>query len=557
MKSDSVDIDMPVNSPSRKESTGYAYPSNSRFLRLFIGSTWAILFLCIIFQIIFFWSTNNAFAIICVMLVWSLTTFIFFRGNRLKAFPISSFLVISFALTQFYFPLLFTSIENKPVIFNLELAQQVFIHSLGIFLVLLISHYAYSKIPVKRNHTSFLYRLSFFTSPSYIQIWLMGLIGIGISYYLYFINPSIVRESVGSPINKFLQSLIPFSYAPFFIPLAKLYGKEKILSRKGWIALGFYTILLFAISIGRNSRGAFMIGFTSVGFGYLLGLMLGFFTTKIFTLRNALIALVSLWVITGPMADLGTAMVIVRDGRTDVNADQLVKLTLIAFQDKKSIELRRKDDMESETDWDERYLNNVFTARFSNLKFADASLVMASRTGEKNPAMIDFSIKNVLAALPDPVVKALHFDVDKNDVLGLSFGDFIYILAGGPEYARGNFKTGHMSGTGMAAFGWWYLALLGVGMVPVFWLLDKLVFVQHNMQKKAYRIRFSFCSLLGLITVFQFLPSESVVSIAAFLMRGWPQIVFLYFILFHFTRIIVIFLNKLGITANTNSKAFL
>ena len=52
-------------------------------------------------------------------------------------------------------------------------------------------------------------------------------------------------------------------------------------------------------------------------------------------------------------------------------------------------------------------------------------------------------------------------------------------------------------------------------------------------------IQFSFCGLLALNAIWGFLPGESVVELAAFLIRGWLQRVLLYFVMFQITRIMV------------------
>ena len=72
----------------------------------------------------------------------------------------------------------------------------------------------------------------------------------------------------------------------------------------------FYAMLLFGISVAQNSRGTFMVGLTTPVFAYALGLLLGVYKTRIITVRNVFVAAVAIWVLTGPFADLGTAMVI-------------------------------------------------------------------------------------------------------------------------------------------------------------------------------------------------------------------------------------------------------
>lgn len=517
--------------------------NGDNFLRIASKWSWIILIICVVYQIIFYPGFSNFFALGCIIFAWLMVTAFFFRLEFVRKNPFSMMLITGFTATQFYFPLLFTTIENNPVVFNLDIPEQVFLHSTAALLVVILAHTVYRLLcPLNKTRSnSILDKLSFFQAPSDFQLWLMGFIGLAATYYVFFNSPGVVREVSGAATDKkIFQNLIPFSYAPFFIPFGKLYGSKLTSSRKVIVMLIGYTILLFAMSIGRNSRGAFMLGFTSVGLAYALGLMNGIWKARLFTLKNAIIGSLVFWLLTGPIADLGTAMVIVRDERSNVEASDLIGRTLETFQDKRAIQLRRWDDNLQESDWDERYLNNIFAARFANLKFNDVSLVQAEKIGSKNQDMFDFSTDYIWGILPDPIIKALNPKVDKEAVYSISFGDYIYYLAGGEWEISGGFKTGHFSGTGMAAFGWGYLLILGFAMIPIFFLLDRFVLIKKLSQTletntQIIDVRYSFCGLLALTSVFQFLPSESVVTIFSFLLRGWLQTIIIYFLVFHFS----------------------
>lgn len=521
------------------------------FLPKLILWSWIIFGVSVTFQCLNFWSPENFFAICCIALTWFILTHTFLLKEKLEAYPLSSFLIIGFTSTQLYFPLVFTSLEFKPVVFNLELPYEVFLHTTAAFFVLIIAHYIYSYIPVNKNRgaDSLLYKAGFFDTPAEISLWIMGAIGLLANVYVLAANTNVSVEVSGNAGDKFIQSLFSFSYAPFFIPFYGLYGSNKIASKKLIPLLIAFTLALFLISIARNSRGAFMIGFTSVGFSYLLGLFLGIFKPPKIAYKMVILSCLGFWIITGPLADLGTAMVIVRGDRNDISRAELIDLTISAFSDKEAINLRRLEDMEFESDWDERYLNNVFTSRFSNLKFNDASLVQAAKIGDNNPLMYNYSIDYIWGALPGPVLKIVKPDLDKESIYSMSFGDFIYSLTGAGAKVAGGFRLGHFAGTGMASFGWWYLAILGLGMIPVYFLFDKLsIKRQINFMRgklKSERVNFSICGLLCLTSIFQFLPTESVVGPATFLIRGYIQLLILYWFIFQLTNAIIYLIKKI------------
>lgn len=516
------------------------------FLRSALKLGWAVLIICGIIQIFFFVSLVNLLAIGAVILGWLILSKVFLTPSMLTTYPLSTFVITAFVAGQLYLPLIFTTLEGKSLVNNLELPEQVFLHSIAQLAVLTLFHKFYRQLSRTSGGTSFslLGKLGFFTPPTHLQMWAMGFVGIGATFYIYFTGTDTGWQVTGSPIEKLIQALMPFSYAPFFIPFGELYGNKQKLSKKIIFYLLMYAVLLFAVSIGRNSRGAFMFGFTSVGFGYILGLLLGVYKSKFFTLKNIFFAGILFWLLIGPIADLGTAMVIVRGERQeqDLTGAELIDRTLETYWDKDAIVARRLEDSDVpwEPDWDERYLDNIFIARFANIKFNDLSLIQFNKLGEVDPDMMNYSIDFLLSQLPEPVLQRFGLDVDKEAVLTFSFGDYLYLLAGGNGVPQG-YRTGHLAGTGMATFDWWYLLILGVGMIPVFWLLDKF-FMRKTLkpEESPNRInyQFSFCGMLYLTDIYQFLPPESVVNIGVFLMRGYIQLVVLYFVVFHLTRFV-------------------
>jgi hypothetical protein len=290
-----------------------------------------------------------------------------------------------------------------------------------------------------------------------------------------------------------------------------------------------------------NSRSSFMLGFTSIALSFTLGLMLGIIKTRLFTIRNLILAGIVVWIFTGPMADLGKAMVVVRSQRSEISRLDLVTETFRVFTNKEALGKFTDPETWNSGDWDETYLNNIFLARFSNLKFNDLSLIQATKIDSHSSSVYYYSIARIWATFPAPVLNTFDIEVDKSLVNGSSFGDYLYFKAGAGEQVLGGMLTGHFAGTGMAAFGWWYLLILGIGMIPIFLLFD--VFFMKNDSgfsssgtKHQTRLYFSLCGLMNLTPVFMFLPAESVITIATFLIRGWIQIIFLYWVLYQITR---------------------
>lgn len=510
------------------------------FLRQAVIASWIILIICVIYQVVFFPEIINLIAIVSAITAWALTCMIWLKTNILRKYLISAFMILGFVSSQFYFPVVFTTLEDKPVTYNLDMPEDVFLHSSLCFLVLVVAHavYRYSRRLSFQRSTSLMSGLGFFDPPSHLQVWIMGLIGMASSFYVYFTSPDIGREITGAAEDKLLQGLVPFTYAPFLIVVARLYGNQEKVHKGFTPLIILYAVALFAVSIARNSRGAFILGLTTPVFAYVLGLMLGVYKNKLITFKNVVLAAAAAWVLVGPLSDLGTAMLIVRGSRTDVSPTELVVATLDALDDKAAIEARRKDDADAsmDWDWDERYLDNLFTARFSNIKFNDSNLITSTKVGQYDPDMQQYSLDAFIAIFPQPLIDLFDLDVDKDWILSMSFGDFMYALSGGQGTLEG-YRTGHVAGTGLAAFGWWYLALLGISAIPLFYLNDKLVKNRLNVAAgdngSINRTYVSMCAVLFLTTFFQFMMLESVVQIMTYLVRGWLQMVALYFIIYH------------------------
>ena len=518
--------------------------SHDLFVKRMLRLSWALLLVASYFQLIYFPTSNNIWGLICVNLAWYLFTTIFILNKIFYLYPLSTFLILGFVTTQFYLPLVATIAEGKPLIFNFKQPIDVFLHAMLAFFVVLVAHYIYRQISVNPNQKfkPFFNKIGIFTPPREIQLWLMGFIGLASMYYIFYYLPSMNRETSGS-INKLIQGFVPFSYAPFYIPFGKLYGiKNKNININTNLILKLicFTIVLFIVSIGRNSRGAFMLGFAAVGFVFFIGVLMGVFKVKIFTLKNLIISLGIWWMFTGPISDLATAMVIIRHDRSKISRTELVIKTFDTFFDKKAIESRRARDnriRKRNKEWDEYYLDNLFLARFCNIRYSDISLNFAKKVSKFDNSVQEFSKNRFLSNFPTPILKMLGINIDKEKFISFSFGDFMHYKYGGG--VLGSFFTGHFAGTGFASFGWWYLFFIGIIIFPIFILLDSLVMINYKPRGNNYtrNYKFSFCILLSLTIIFSFFTQESIVHFAGYLIRGWIQMVLLYLVFFHLTRI--------------------
>lgn len=494
------------------------------------------LFLSFLYQVIFHFSLVNIFACFIICISWIFYNFLSLRYIIFSKFPISSFLIFGFATTQYVLPLVFTSLELKPVTNNLNVPNLVFIHSFLSLGVVLIAQHIYMNLKIKGLENSKITKLlassGFFKTPKDNQLWVMGVLGLSSMFLIYFLLPSTGQKASGV-VQKFVQGFIPFTYAPFFIFL-KPNDRNREQNKSFLIKIVFYVILLFIVAIGRNSRGAFMTGFTSLAFYYLLGLILGNFKPTIFTKKNIFLFAIGLYLITGPISDLATAMVVVRGQRSEITRTELLYKTLEVYNDKEKLLERVNNEIDNVGEWDENYLDDRFLSRFSNLKYNDVSLELYEKLGY-NSLFLDFQINSSLAVLPQPLIQLFGLNVDKSTVNAMSHGDYLYFLTSSDPNALGGFRVGHFSGTGMVAFGWLYLPFLCALCIPLFYLLDCFVLIYRNKSTHKSESVISYAIIIPITSIFMYFPFESVTTIISYLLRGWLQSVLLYWVVIKIT----------------------
>jgi hypothetical protein len=467
----------------------------------------------------------------------------------LTKFTFSSIVILGYSLTQFVIPIIFTLLEGKSIVYNLKYPYSVFIHSTLALTVLLAAHNIYMLCRKTKGITSTIYtklhrslvRYHFFKSPTDKQLWIIGGIGVvSMVVTLIATNGYDTKNNNDTVLYKFLEGLNFYAYAPLFLFTKKLYNPTVSHYKKKTIwKVIIYTILIFCIGVAANTRSLFMIGITSVGIAYFIGLLINIFNYKIFKVKKILIGLIGFWLVTGPIADLGTAMVVVREQRSDISPIQLLSKTLEVYQNKNELKFYRYMASKEVSDWDESYFDNIFLARFSNIKFTDASLEQAFILNGADKGMLQYSIDRIWAILPNPILNIFGIHLDKKTTTSYSFGDYLYDRAGG-EDALGGFRTGHFAGTGMATFGWFYLLFLGIGIIPLYLLFDLFVMYKSDRFKKNVQNYYSLAGLLSVTVFFTFFgnstASESIINIFTYLIRGWLQLCFLYWLVFLVAR---------------------
>jgi hypothetical protein len=514
------------------------------------GHLLAVWSLLVLFQMLCFLTPENIVCAVLILIGGVLGVSFSARRDLLRCYPVSTLIVLGYTLSYFLLPPVATLFEWKPVTNNLVHAELIFVHALVCLLFLLGAHALYRKSRLagsvrKALTVRVLQPLGYFRVPSNAQFLILGGIGLAAMSYQVFVLGS-AREEVLGADNKFMQAMFPLVYLPYCILIRPVLGASGARVSAFWkLVLAAYTGVLLLVSMGSNSRSAFLLGLTSLGIAYLYGVVSGSVTSRLFSVRNFVLLVAGLILVQGPVADLATSMVIVRDARRDLAAAQLLEETMTTMHNRRAIEERRQQDATKSYDWDEYYVDNLFLARLSNLKFADESLDLALRQDASAKAKLrDLEWQSVLSVLPRPVIDMLGLPVDKDLVSTSSGGDLMLFTTTGDYDALKGFRTGSIFGSGYALFGWLYPFVIALALIPIFTLADTQTTRVRNPNPGPHSApwlpAFNSFNAVRLFAWLFFLTSaatgmESMAGLPRYVVRSWIETLLIYLLAYWFS----------------------
>jgi hypothetical protein len=522
------------------------------FARIRLGLT-IISVLAAVVQLIFFLDGPNLFCVAVTLGVSLIGFRIMGKPEYVQEFPLSTISALLFIFSSLTLPLVFSSIEFRPITRNLFLPVDVLAYLGLLVVVVLIAHWIYRKAVLPRKVRALITwkvseKLGLFNSLTPAQLWMMGIIGtLCLLYKAYAFS---AKGSVGeaSILQKVVTGMIPFAYAPFLIPFNRLFAtKPWKVTAKIAIPLLFYFGPIVAAAVLRNDRSDFAMAPVTM----LLALIIGVLTQRIrlhrFNFKLMIPVFVTVVFVYPMLADLAIAMVIVRKEYGKQGAREQVQLTLDMYAKRDEIDKYLEQLNQSPAKYDESYYNanNVFLERFANLKFHDNSLVLGGNLDEGQLAQLrDFSIGNALSGFPDPVLRLMGFDIDKSQYNTMSVGDYFYFLNTGG--GLGGFRVGSVIGHGLALFGYFFFPLFGVVVICYFVLIDSLTYRKkitvESVRTEDWRLRLRpvyslpYIAPLVLLDAFDMLNPYrwgSVAEIPLFILRDMPQNIVLYIIVYY------------------------
>ena len=501
------------------------------------------LIIAVIIEIICYPTTYNLMVTLSCLYGWWLLNRFVLTSKVLKIYPISFLVLFGLGIFYYYTPVIVTLLEFKPVTFTFLVPFDTAIHHFLFITMVVVSFCVYTKLIGTRNiFRHILLKLGYFPPPTDRQIWVLGILGLLGMIYQRGVQGADFSAASAGWFYRLIVGITPFAAAPVCLLMKKIYSNEPIeVSPKTKKAVYFHIIVAFILGISSGSR-SLMISFFCVLFliFFLYVLINNIRITSFFSSRKIICLFVFFYMVTGPLSDLALAMVINRKAGKEQTALQYIESTFDIFLNKELLyKLKMEFDNQNNTiitdkmAWDEYYVDNVFLARFSNLKIWDQTMHHAERVGFDNYKMKNFFGERIISYLPTPLINLLGINFNKYDAVDCSSGDLLYGLSeGGYVPVRGYRVTSHV-GMGLATFGYkFYIISFGV-YILLFYMLDSLCFIFQRRKK----IIVSLGTLVLFYQLFIFFTNgEGLVRDLGFMFRGYIQNIVIYLILFGFIR---------------------
>ncbi len=492
--------------------------------------------LCAALQVIFFsryednlLSTALAFASSIVGILHALNT------RRFRAQPISALILLFYTTTATSGALLVKTLEWTPLAERLLVPTETFGVLFATQVLLLLADRLYmSASPLQRLRRSiaakWLRPIGVMAWPSDWQLWVLGLVGCASVMLTGTDYESGASFGMGSAGAKLFRAFGFLKFAPFLIPFRDALSGFPARPRLPLVRLAAYFAALVGISFATNSRSTFADAVPTIAICALLAQGLGLIDFRrippskliVFVLAAALGSLL--------LSRVALAMVVVRDYRHGVTFGMLIQMTVEALFNSEWLDAARTK-MESAVnigDYSETYVDSRFLARFLLTKFHDNILYYLGLFGDDHlHSYREFMSNRFAATLPDPLLRALGMNIDKQDLV-VSNGDYVvYIIDG---WGLGGFKTGSMIAEVYGVFGWMFPLVLVASALMLFVFHDAFALATpYGRLAFSPLILLLIWNLVGTTAAFG-LGAETVTAIPSGIVRGLPQNVLVYLI---------------------------
>jgi hypothetical protein len=357
-------------------------------------------------------------------------------------------------------------------------------------------------------------------------LWLLGLLG--------FVAQGAGASGTGNVLGKVMDGFRFLAWAPFLIPIYHLqFGETYCDKKKQFPAVGLYLLSAIVLGLALNFRSVMFYGVTTAVLIFAM-FILKDDTPVAKNITGKLLAIgLSLGIFVYIMGDLATAMALARSQRGQATPIEMISNSLELFTQKEKLAAYREggDIAFMVALYDEKYMASPVLARFVETKFHDTCFYFGQILTDKDlSSFIDTSLQQVVTNLPDPVIRFLKINIQK-DAVFFSSGDYITFLATGDP--MGGFKSGSALAQGMTMF--------GAGFYAIYFFLALILIILYESQQQKTGKGESVITTTAMLLVFTIFAKGYVAESIANMIgnfRNMPQMLILYSVAFWGTRLV-------------------
>lgn len=294
-----------------------------------------ILWIACLAEAIFFFSWENLCGCAELIYGWGIVSAFVLKQEYIRRYPLPTIAIFGYAFCYHVLPLLVTLMEGKAITFNFQVPystffnQFLFITTVVIAFRICIRFYRSSNILNKIWN-----KIGYLTPPSDKIIWILGFIGLGcILVNLSRQDEHIEVQATGNALGIVINTLSILSVVPVCLLFKKFYSAEN--GNIPYKKVAYYVGMVMLIGIASTRR---TIIFNAVATIMLIGLFSKYyFNKKLMSTKSLVMVILGIYVATGPLADLATAMILSRHRTGTESASKTFDYVLDLYQDKERL----------------------------------------------------------------------------------------------------------------------------------------------------------------------------------------------------------------------------
>lgn len=487
--------------------------------------------LCVFLQLLIEPTYENVCSVLMSGLAIAALTQYLWKSRPFDDAPLSSLALLGFCVTSQFAALLAQTMQWSSYVQMLRAPLLTFSVLASVQMIGILTHYVYRRFQPLHGFrdkvaSTLLSPVGVHDVPKPMALWLMSLIGIAAMAQ--------GGASFGDVSGKALQAMEFMTWMPFAILVYQRQFGEAYCSFKKQAPLVFmYALLILAIGMARNARQLMFIGPVIATLLYMTVAVRDTSPMPRRSVYKVWVGLVMGSVAVALLADLATAMVLVRDKRETSTRLEMIEETFHAMTDRTRIQAYRDSTYLAafQEAYDEAYLSNPVLARLSETKFHDNMLYFGSRFGDlERDDILEQAGMRIVVMMPQPLIDFLELKV-KKEKYSYSMGDVYVNTDHGGD--MGGFATGSIWADLLVMFGPFAPFVAAMFMVLTFIMLDSLTRLSGSY----------FISPVGLCmawVIFIYgIGGESIATKLSMLLRDTPQKVVLYAIVFWGVRLFI------------------